>query len=223
MSSRSSEHYHCTSFDYLGFTFRPRATKDKRNNVLFTSYLPAISKKSVSSIHETIKSWNLKCLHNRSLRFVASYINDVVRGWINYYGKFGKTEFWKVMFHLNRSIAYWAKTKYKRFRRRGVISAHYWLAGISQKAPNLFYHWQVGYVPYAHRKKWFECEESYEGRLSRTVPREAEGEIPLVYSTKCNPANSFIEKKLLVLRESWCGRKHSCYMFITGIMQSIAS
>lgn len=153
MSSRSSEHYHCTSFDYLGFTFRPRATKDKRNNVLFTSYLPAISKKSVSSIHETIKSWNLKCLHNRSLRFVASYINDVVRGWINYYGKFGKTEFWKVMFHLNRSIAYWAKTKYKRFRRRGVISAHYWLAGISQKAPNLFYHWQVGYVPYAHRKK----------------------------------------------------------------------
>lgn len=90
MSSRSSEHYHCTSFDYLGFTFRPRAAKDKRNNVLFTNYLPAISKKSVSSIHETIKSWNLKRLHNRSLRFVASYINDVVRGWINYYCLLGK-------------------------------------------------------------------------------------------------------------------------------------
>ena len=90
MSSRSSEHYHCTSFDYLGFTFRPRAAKDKRNNVLFTSFLPAISKKSVSSIHETIKSWNLKRLHNRSLRFVASYINDVVRGWINYYCLLGK-------------------------------------------------------------------------------------------------------------------------------------
>ena len=130
MSSRSSEHYHCTSFDYLGFTLRPRAAKDKRNNVLFTRYLPAISKKSVSSIHETIKSWNLKRLHNRSLRFVASYINDVVRGWINF-------------------IAYWAKTKYKRLRHRGVISAHYWLAGISQKDPNLFYHWQVGYVPVA--------------------------------------------------------------------------
>ena len=74
----------------IGFTFRPRAAKDKRNNVLFTSYLPAISKKSVSSIHETIKSWNLKRLHNRSLRFVASYINDVVRGWINYYCLLGK-------------------------------------------------------------------------------------------------------------------------------------
>lgn len=153
MSSRSSKHYHCTSFDYLGFTFRSRAAKDKRNNVLFTSYLPAISKKSVSRIHETIKSWNLKRLHNRSLRFVAAYINDVVRGWINYYEKFGKTEFWKVMCHLNRSIAYWAKTKYKRLRRRGVISAHYWLAYIAQKEPNLFYHWQVGYVPYARQKK----------------------------------------------------------------------
>ena len=153
MSSRSSKHYHCTSFDYLGFTFRSRAAKDKRNNVLFTSYLPAISKKSVSRIHETIKSWNLKRLHNRSLRFVAAYINDVVRGWINYYEKFGKTEFWKVMCHLNRSIAYWAKTKYKRLRRRGVISAHYWLAYIAQKEPNLFYHWQVGYVHYARQKK----------------------------------------------------------------------
>lgn len=153
MSSRSSKHYHCTSFDYLGFTFRSRAAKDKRNNVLFTSYLPAISKKSVSRIHETIKSWNLKRLHNRSLRFVAAYINDVVRGWINYYEKFGKTEFWKVMCHLNRSIAYWAKTKYKRLRRRGIISAHYWLAYIAQKEPNLFYHWQVGYVPYARQKK----------------------------------------------------------------------
>lgn len=84
---------------------------------------------------------------------MAAYINDVVRGWINYYEKFGKTEFWKVMCHLNRSIAYWAKTKYKRLRRRGVISAHYWLAYIAQKEPNLFYHWQVGYVPYARQKK----------------------------------------------------------------------
>ena len=128
MSSRSSEHYYCTSFDYLGFTFRPRAAKEKCTNVLFTSYLPDIRKNSVSRIHETIKSWNLKRLHNRSLRFVAAYINDVVRGWINYYGKFGKTEFWIVMCHLNRSIAYWAKTKYKRLRHRGVIFAHYWLA-----------------------------------------------------------------------------------------------
>lgn len=153
MSSRPSENCQSTSFDYLGFTFRPRAAKDRLHNVLFTSYLPAISKKSVKRIHETIKSWKLKSLHNRSLRFLAARINSVVRGWVNYYGKFGKTEFWKVMVHLNRSIAYWAKTKYKRFRRRGVISAHYWLARIAQKSPNLFYHWQVGYVPYARQKK----------------------------------------------------------------------
>ncbi|RGC86649.1 hypothetical protein DW640_02850 [Bacteroides sp. AM23-12] len=92
-------------------------------------------------------------LHNRSLRFLAAYINNVVRGWINYYEKFWKTEFWKVMSHLNRSIAYWAKKKYKRFRSCGVISAHYWLVHIAQKEPNLFYHWQVGYIPYAHPKK----------------------------------------------------------------------
>lgn len=153
MSSRSSEDYHCTSFDYLGFTFRPRAAKDRLHNVLFTSFLPAISKKSIRRIHDTIKSWNLKRLHNRSLRFLATYINNVVRGWINYYEKFGKTEFWKVMYHLNRSIAYWVKRKYKRFRRRGVIAAHYWLACIAQKDPNLFYHWQAGYVPYARQKK----------------------------------------------------------------------
>ncbi len=85
--------------------------------------------------------------------FSCDIYQQCVRGWINYYDKFGKTEFWKVMYHLNRSIAYWAKRKYKRFRRRGVIASHYWLARIAQQEPNLFYHWQVGYVPYARQKK----------------------------------------------------------------------
>lgn len=33
------------SEDYLGFTFRPRVVRDRRDKVLFTSFLPAISKK----------------------------------------------------------------------------------------------------------------------------------------------------------------------------------
>jgi RNA-directed DNA polymerase len=57
------------------------------------------------------------------------------------------------MAHLNRSIAYWAKKKYKRLRNRNVIAAHYWLSNIAQKEPILFYHWQVGYIPYARQKK----------------------------------------------------------------------
>ena len=153
MTSRGKVSYPCTSFDYLGFTFRPRCAKDRRNKVLFTSFLPAISKKSISRIHSTIKSWNLSSLKNRGLRWLSEKIDPVVGGWIHYYAKFGKTEFWKVMRHLNLTIARWVKKKYKRFWRKGVIAAQYWLGYLAEKEPNLFYHWQMGYVPPTRHKK----------------------------------------------------------------------
>lgn len=153
MTSRRNESYPFTSFDYLGFTFRPRVAKDRRNKVLFTSFLPAISKKSKAKIHEIIKSWNLSSFKNRGLRWLAEKIDSIVRGWINYYARFGKTEFRKVMKHLNLTIAHWVKKKYKRFWRKGLVAAQYWLGYLAEKDPNLFYHWQIGYVPYARQKK----------------------------------------------------------------------
>ena len=45
------------------------------------------------------------------LQQVAVEIESQVRGWYNYYKKFGKTEFVKVMNHLNMVLAYWVRRR----------------------------------------------------------------------------------------------------------------
>ena len=62
----------------------------------------------------------------------------------NYYNKFGKTEFVKVMNHLNMVLAYWVRRKYKRFHRKPIVKAFIWLQEIASKDRSLFYHWQRG-------------------------------------------------------------------------------
>ncbi|MEE1080936.1 MAG: group II intron maturase-specific domain-containing protein [Bacteroidales bacterium] len=97
-------------------------------------------------------SFGIKCLllHPRiqlALQQVAVEIESQVRGWYNYYNKFGKTEFVKVMNHLNMVLAYWVRRKYKRFHRNPIFKAFSWLQEIAGKDRSLFYHSQRGQTP----------------------------------------------------------------------------
>ncbi|NLX65359.1 MAG: hypothetical protein GXZ19_01030 [Bacteroidales bacterium] len=62
---------------------------------MFTAFLPAISKKSVLRIKTEIRSWNLNGQIYKSLQDIAVDIEPIVRGWITYHSKFGKTEIGK--------------------------------------------------------------------------------------------------------------------------------
>lgn len=70
-----------------------------------------------------------------------------VRGWYNYYNKFGKTEFEEVMNHLNVVLAYWVHRKYKHFHRKPIVKAFIWFQEITKKDRRLFFHWHKGYTP----------------------------------------------------------------------------
>lgn len=52
----NSEH---TSFDFLGYTFRPRTARNSKTGQNFTAFTPAISKKATLKIKTEIRSWNL--------------------------------------------------------------------------------------------------------------------------------------------------------------------
>jgi RNA-directed DNA polymerase len=145
-SNRKGESEH-TSFDFFGFTFRPRAAKNSKTGQIFTAFTPAISKKSSLKIKTQIREWNLGRQRHLSLEYIAANINPVVSGWINYYSKFGKSEFRKVMKYLNERLARWQKGKYKRFKRM-YNRAYEWLANIASKDKTLFSHWMNGYIPY---------------------------------------------------------------------------
>ena len=110
-------------------------------------FKPAISTKASKKIREEIRSWRILCNYHLKLEDIAAQINPVVRGWINYYSKFGKTEFRKVMDYLNQALANWVRKKYKRLKRLWV-KANNLLAATANYNRTLFSHWAAGYIPY---------------------------------------------------------------------------
>ena len=84
----------------------------------------------------------------RVIRFAARFVNPIVRGWMNYYGRFYRSRCVQVLRHLNEALAAWVRRKYKRFRRRERASMH-WLGRIARRDPRLFVLWQLGVMPEA--------------------------------------------------------------------------
>jgi RNA-directed DNA polymerase len=133
-------------FDFLGYTFQPRRAQD-RCGKYFVSFLPAISTKAAKAVRKTIREWRMASTrNNQRLEDLARLTNPVVRGWMNYYGRYYRSKCVHVLSHLNGALAAWVRRKYKRFRRRERASMH-WLGRIAQRDKNLFVLWQLGVVP----------------------------------------------------------------------------
>lgn len=146
-SDRRGEYEHI-AFDFLGYTFQPRRAKNRQGK-FFVSFLPAISAKAAKRIRATIREWRLASTrNNQSLEDLAQVINPVVRGWMNYYGRYYRSKCVLVLRHVNVALAGWARRKHKRFRRRERSSMH-WLGRIARRDPNLFVLWQLGIKPEA--------------------------------------------------------------------------
>jgi RNA-directed DNA polymerase len=135
-------------FDFLGYTFQPRLAKNRWGK-LFVSFLPAISTRAAKAIRQTIRAWRMASTrNNQRLEDLARLTNPVVRGWMNYYGRFYRSKCVQVLRHLNVALAAWAQRKYKRFRRRERASVH-WLGRIARRDPKLFVLWELGVRPEA--------------------------------------------------------------------------
>ena len=128
-------------FDFLGYTFQPRLSKSRHGD-FFVSFLPAVSNEAAKSIRKTIRSWRVHRMTDKSLKDLAFMFNPIIRGWVNYYGQFYKSELHPVLNQLNGSLQRWAMRKYKKLRRRRR-RAFYWLGRIAKKMTYLFAHWRL--------------------------------------------------------------------------------
>ena len=140
---RCKEDYPDVSFDFLGFTFRPRGAKSKEGG-LFTGFVPAISNKAAKALRQEVRGWGLQRRSDKNLDDLARMFNATIRGWIAYYGVFYRSALNSVWRHLNRKLVLWAARKYKHLRghRR---RAEQWLLSMAQKQPDLFAHWRLFY------------------------------------------------------------------------------
>jgi RNA-directed DNA polymerase len=90
-----------------------------------------------------IRSWHIAKRSDKSLTDLARTFNNIVQGWINYFGHFYKSMLYPLQKRLNRALMRWACQKYKRLKRRAM----HWLAEVAHRAPGLFAHWRFGVRP----------------------------------------------------------------------------
>jgi hypothetical protein len=131
------------SFDFLGFTFRPREANNKRLNRRFTSFTPAVSKTSMKAMRAKIKRFRIVRRSELELKDIAIRINPVLRGWINYYGKYHSSELDAVFRNFNRALVRWAMNKYKKLHGRKTKTVDF-LSNLAKEKPRLFVHWSKG-------------------------------------------------------------------------------
>jgi len=130
------------SFDFASYTFKPRLARNSQRGEWFTNWLPAVSNKAMRSMNEKMREWEALTRTTNTLQEVAAEINPVLRGWINYYGKFYKAKLVNFMHIVNVKLASWARRKYKNLRA-SEMKAIRWLHGVSVRQPNLFAHWAL--------------------------------------------------------------------------------
>ena len=133
------------SFDFLGFTFKPRIIKTR--GIIQVGTTPAISRASQKRINEQCFKLKIHRMVHLTLDKIAIILRSRTRGWINYYGKFRRSDMHGVFRTLNFRLARWVRNKYRRFRRKHWFFAYKWLVDVSQKFPSLFVHWEYGFRP----------------------------------------------------------------------------
>ena len=137
--------YPNTSFDFLGYTFRPRSSWNNKRKIMFVAFTPSVSKTAVNSMRAKLKTLNLRKRSEIDFNDIAQFCNPILRGWINYYGRFNQSGLYPVFRYFNMTLSAWARQKYKRLYRRKMKATQF-LEKIVKETPKLFAHWEIGMV-----------------------------------------------------------------------------
>jgi group II intron reverse transcriptase/maturase len=131
--------YEHTAFTFLGYTFRYRGARSERNHMTFTAFTPAISGDALKKISETVRRWRLSRRTSLTLADLARRINPIVRGWMQYYGRFNRSVLYPVLRRINAYLVRFLRRKFKRVRSFKKAKAGW--ERIIDRSPKAFAHW----------------------------------------------------------------------------------
>jgi len=109
--------YPNTKLDFLGYTFRPRSVKNNKG-IMFVSFTAAVASKALKSMRQTIRKRNVRNRTDLELQDISRIFNPVLRGWMEYYGRFSPSSMNVIFKHFNSTIRAWAMRKYKNLNQR---------------------------------------------------------------------------------------------------------
>lgn len=125
-----------SSFDFLGFTFRPRVCQAKAGPMLL--FIPCMSETSMKGVRTKIKEFGITRFKG-TIQEMSQNLNPMIRGWMTYYCKFSKWVTVKLWRWINLKMYRWVM-KNKRYGKRKAIR---WVKGVCKAQPHLFMHWQL--------------------------------------------------------------------------------
>jgi len=140
--------YENTEFDFLGYSFRRRCVKNRRNGIHFCGFTPAVSKTAMTSMRQAIRQMNIRNRSELSLREISRLCEPTLRGWWLYYGEYNSSEMNPVYQHFNTTLKDWARRKFKSLKG-SKIAAEKLIRRVAASEPNLFRHWGRGQLRFA--------------------------------------------------------------------------
>jgi group II intron reverse transcriptase/maturase len=135
--------YPNVKFDFLGYEFRPRAVWGSQSGQLFCGFTPAVSPSALKAMRATIRDLDIRHRTQVSLADIARQINPLLRGWIEYYGRYTPSALYPMLRYVNQTLLAWAMRKYKRFRAHKIRASHF-LQRLVRDQTSLFVHWRIG-------------------------------------------------------------------------------
>jgi RNA-directed DNA polymerase len=130
-------------FDFLGYCFRPRMVRRSRDNKLFCGFNPAVSSSALKAMRTTIRELNLRHQTQLSLVDIARRINPLLRGWIEYYGRYAPSALYPLLRYVNQTLRAWVMRKFKRFAAHKIRAGRF-LERLARENADLFVHWRLG-------------------------------------------------------------------------------
>ena len=137
--------YPNTEFEFLGYCFRRRRVENNKTKQRFYGFTPAVSKSAQKSMREKTRRQRVYRMSDLNLHDIADIFNPILRGWINYYGRYHRSELESVLRHFDRTLAAWARRKFKKLRGHRT-KATVFLRKIVEREKSLFVHWTTGMV-----------------------------------------------------------------------------
>jgi len=134
-----------TQFGFLGFSFQPRQALSKITaGSSYTVFTGEISRENQQHIRDEIR----ECINWRNTTLepevIAAKLNRKLRGWINYFGLFGKRTLRNTLRYVDARLLKWFMRKHKA----GSRAAQSLLRTLHDRKPRLFYHWEWDMTTY---------------------------------------------------------------------------
>lgn len=142
-------------FTFLGYDFKPRMVKGRM------TFTPGIGKGALARILDKVKAEF--GIQHISKEFVELALrgNQIIRGWINYYGHFRRSDLYKMALRIDVRILAFLKRKYAKLS--SWQKAWEKFNEIKRESPRMFCHWYMigsGYMTtgeFGQSYKKFRC------------------------------------------------------------------